>query len=321
MYTSIQTVTGAYPIEKLEKVLMHEHIVLGYAGWFYDPRCAVMDHDAAEKKTLERLYKLRDRGVNLVVDPCPIELGRNPAFMQEMSYKSGVQIVCSTGFDLQARGYLSAFRHATAEELSEIYLYEIEHGIGEEKIRPGIIKVATGEGAITEYEDRCIQAACIASRKSGLPIITHTEKGTMGPEQARRMKEYGVEPHRCLIGHCCANSDLRYQKQIFDEGAYVGFDRFGNEWHGDEYFRFATLTALIHMGYSNRLFLGTDSVAWLLKALPGKRNYENWDPVRIFDEVIPELRRRGCTEEDIENMTVLNAKRFFRGEPVETKEN
>ena len=146
MYTTIQTTTGLFPIDKLENVLMHEHIVLGYAGWFYDPRCAEFNHAAAEEKTLDRLKKLRDRGVNLVVDPCPIELGRNPGFMQEMSVKSGVQIMCSTGFDLEVRGCMSAFRNATAEELRDIYLYEIENGIGPEHVKPGIIKVATGFG-------------------------------------------------------------------------------------------------------------------------------------------------------------------------------
>ena len=295
MYKTIQTTTGQFSIQKLEKVLMHEHIVLGYAGWFYDPRCAEFDHAKAEEKTLDRLKRLRDYGVNLVVDPCPIELGRNPVFMQEMSVKSGVQIMCSTGFDLEARGYLSAFRTATAEEIRDIYLYEIENGIGPERIKPGIIKVATGYGQITDYEDRCIHAACMASIQSGLPIITHTEKGTMGPEQARAFKRYGVAADRCLIGHCCANPDLRYQKSILDEGVYVGFDRFGNEWHGDDYFRMATLTALIHMGYSDHLFIGTDSVAFLLKELPGNRNFEHWDPVRLFDTIIPELEKRGAT--------------------------
>lgn len=52
MYKTIQTTTGQFSIQKLEKVLMHEHIVLGYAGWFYDPRCAEFDHAKAEEKTL-----------------------------------------------------------------------------------------------------------------------------------------------------------------------------------------------------------------------------------------------------------------------------
>ena len=50
MYKTIQTTTGQFSIQKLEKVLMHEHIVLGYAGWFYDPRCAEFDHAKAEER-------------------------------------------------------------------------------------------------------------------------------------------------------------------------------------------------------------------------------------------------------------------------------
>lgn len=307
----IQTVTGPLAVQRLERVLMHEHIVLGYAGWFYDPRCTVFDHDKAQRQTLDRLKKLRDRGVNLVVDPCPIELGRAPAFMQEMSQKSGVHIVCSTGFDLQARGYLSAFREATAEEICDIYLSEIREGIGPEKIRPGIIKVATGHSVITEYEQRCIQAACQASIASGLPIITHTERGTLGPEQARCFRSHGVDPRRCLIGHCCASSDLRYQQAILEEGVYVGFDRFGNHWHGDDNFRFSTLVALIHMGYARRLFLGTDSVAHLLKTLPGNRDMQDWDPVLIFDRIVPRLAEHGVSAQDIEAMLANNARDFW----------
>lgn len=309
----IRTVTGDFAVDKLERVLMHEHIVIGYAGWFYDPRCAEFDYETAALQTLLRLKKIRDRGVNLVVDPCPIELGRNPEFMQKMSVQSGVQIVCSTGFDLQARGYMSAFRGATADDIYDIYMYEIENGIGDAKIKPGVIKVATGFGGITEYENRCIEAAGRASVETGLPIITHTEKGTMGPEQVKALKMFGARPEKCLIGHCCANSDLTYHKAIFDEGAYVGFDRFGNSWHGDDYFRVATLAALIHMGYSERLFISCDSVAYLLKKIPGDRDMKNWDPVYLLDTILPWLRQCGVSENDIDNMLCNNAKRFFGG--------
>ena len=66
---TVRTVTGEFPVDKLQKVLMHEHIVLGYAGWFYDPRCAEFDYKTAEEQTLLRLSQLKERGVNLVVDP------------------------------------------------------------------------------------------------------------------------------------------------------------------------------------------------------------------------------------------------------------
>lgn len=310
---TVRTVTGEFPVEKLKKVLMHEHIVLGYAGWFYDPRCARFDYKTAEEQTLMRLGQLKERGVNMVIDPCPMELGRNPEFMQDMSRKSGMEIVCSTGFDLQERGYLSAFRGATVEDIYEIYMYEIEKGIGEARIKPGVIKVATGYGAITEYEMRCVEAAARAGAAAHLPVITHTEKGTMGPEQSQALKRFGMKAEQCLIGHCCANSDLKYHKAILDEGAYIGFDRFGNKWHGDDYFRIATLIALISMGYSEKLFISCDSVAYLLKKIPGERDMSNWDPIYLLDTIVPTLLEKGVQKQDIDNMLCHNAKRFFEG--------
>ena len=49
---------------------------------------------------------------------------------------------------------------------------------------------------------------------------------------------------------------------------------------------------------------------------PGNRDYRYWDPVRLFDVIIPELKQRGATEQDIRNLTRDNAKRFFSGEAI-----
>ncbi len=141
---------------------MHEHIVLGYAGWFYDPRCAEFDHAKAEEKDAGQAEAPARLRVKFGGGSRPIELGRNPVFMQEMSVKSGVQNMCSTGFDFRGPRIFVGIPTATAEEIRDIYLYEIENGIGPERIKPGIIKVATGYGQITDYEDRCIHAACMA---------------------------------------------------------------------------------------------------------------------------------------------------------------
>lgn len=307
----IRTVCGDVHPTEIRKVLMHEHIVLGYAGWFYDPTIAPFDHSEAMDAALSRMEDLKERGVNLIVDPTPIELGRDAEFVQDVSSRSGMHIVCSTGFDLEARGGLSAIRHCTPDDILEIYMKEIEEGIGAAHVKPGIIKLATGYDAISEYEEACLRAAAIASRRTGLPIVTHTERGTMGPQQARMLKRYGADPGKCLIGHCCANSDLRYQREILEEGVYIGFDRFGNSWHGDDWLRLHTLTALLHMGYADHIFLSTDSVAyWMGRKIKG-RDTRHWDPVYLFDEIIPALYQRGIGEDMILAMTEENAKCFW----------
>ena len=72
-----------------------------------------------------------------------------------------------------------------------------------------------------------LDAACIAQRATGVPIITHTQDGVCGPEQQDAFRAGGVELHRCLIGHCCGNADPGYHRRVCEGGSYIGFDRIG----------------------------------------------------------------------------------------------
>ena len=161
------------------------------------------------------------------VDPCPIELGRDAALMAEIAEKSEMNVVCTTGFYFEAMGLPVYWRARTTEEIAELYIREITHGIGTTGVRAGAIKVATGAPAITPLERKFLDAACIAQRATGVPIITHTQDGVCGPEQAQAFGEGGVEAHRCLIGHCCGNPDPAYHRRVVETGAYIGFDRIG----------------------------------------------------------------------------------------------
>jgi len=308
----IRTVTGEIEISQLNYVLMHEHLKIGYAGWHLDPFSPKYIKEEVKERAVDLLSELKSHGVNCIVDPCPMELGRDPEFMAEISQLSGVYIVCSTGFDLEERGNLLAIRRLSTEQILEIYLKEIEDGIGETGIRPGIIKAATGYNAITSYEEKCLTAASMAASQSGLSIITHTEKGTMGLEQVRLFNQFGVASNKCLIGHCCANHDLSYHVGIMEEGAYVGFDRFGNNFFAKDEMRIGTLTGLIHMGYSKQLMISCDSVCHYMGRMPfPKDSIKNWNPLYIFNGVIPSLREKGVTMEQINTILSDNPKRYF----------
>lgn len=311
----IETVTGKVEFSKLKYVLMHEHLKIGYSGWHLDPLAPKYIRTEVLKKSVDRLVELKSHGVNCIVDPCPMELSRDPEFMAEVSQLSGVYIVCSTGFDLEERGHLLAIRRLPMEQILEIYLKEIEEGIGETRIRPGIIKAATGYATITEYEQKCLTAASLASVQSGLPIITHTEGGTMGLEQIQLFKKIGVKANNCLIGHCCANHDLRYHVGIMEEGAYVGFDRFGNEFFTNDRLRIDTLTGLIHMGYTEQLMISCDSVCSYMGRAPfPPESIQNWTPLYIFNGVIPALKEGGVSDKDIDTILSQNPKRYFQTE-------
>ena len=93
----VQTVLGPIDASDLGPTLMHEHILFSYPGDELDPTGTWTRADALAIAT-ERMEQLKEYGVRTFVDPCPIEMGRDPELMAEVSQRTGMNIVCATGF-------------------------------------------------------------------------------------------------------------------------------------------------------------------------------------------------------------------------------
>ena len=94
---AINTVTGTASPEQLGTTLMHEHLLIGWAGWELDCAAPKFERKAALKNCVERLKEVRDLGLETFVDPCPMDIGRDVTFMAEVASASGVRIICATG--------------------------------------------------------------------------------------------------------------------------------------------------------------------------------------------------------------------------------
>lgn len=330
MTTMVQTVTGPIPLAALGRTLMHEHLFIAFGGAEFDPT-ATFDRPAFIAEATRRLVELREvHGVRSFVDPCPIELGRDVTMMKEISEKSGVHVICTTGFYFEEQGLPPYWRARTVDEIAELYIREITHGIGTTGIKAGAIKVATGAPAITELEKRFLAAACIASRATGVPIITHTQDGVGGPEQQRLFADGGVEAHRCLIGHCCGNADPAYHRRIVDGGSYIGFDRIGIPRLMPDETRADNVARLVKDGFRRQIMLSQDRhCAWLgkfqrqttpreLARIEELRAAGKWPPPYsyIFTDFLPLLHARGVSPADIGVMLDENPRRFFAGEAI-----
>jgi phosphotriesterase-related protein len=314
---SINTVTGSVNADKLGTTLMHEHLLIGLAGWELDTKAPRFERKTALKHSVERLKELKDLGLGTFVDPCPNDIGRDVQFMAEVGYASGVNVVCSTGLYKEDLGNTAYFKHRSLEEISDILVSEIKDGIGETGIKAGLIKCATGKDHITEYEQKCLRAAARAAKKTGTPITTHTEDGTMGREQLDIFAEEGVDLAHVVIGHSCGSSDLKYHTEMLDRGCYLGFDRFGLDLVHPDRLRMAALIGLVGIGFEKQLVLSHDSVAcWLGREMPEldpktQKAVRNWHPAHIFKNIIPALKEAGVGEKKINSMMVDNPRRFF----------
>jgi len=323
---TVNTVLGPISPDELGATLVHEHIVYGQPGWYGDT-VAPLDRPAVVAEAVEVMGRLKSYGLSTYVDATPNDTGRDPELYREIAEASGMQIICSTGYYPEFDGATGYFKFRAMvgnppEEIYELLTTEITAGIGDTGVQAGVIKIGSSEGEITDYERMFFTAAARVQRETGVPIITHTELGTMGPQQAELLIAEGADPSRVMIGHMSDNDDVAYQRATLDQGVSVAFDRMGLEVNPDcpdDGRRIACLIELIGAGYGDRLMLSHDAIIRFLGRpldVPPEVAplIANWEPTHLFRNVIPALKKGGVTDDQIRTITEHNPRRLFGGD-------
>jgi phosphotriesterase-related protein len=138
-----------------------------------------------------------------------------------------------------------------------------------------------------------------AEHKIGLPVLDFLTKA-------------GVDPTRIVIAHAGDSNDLDYLREIADTGAWLGCDRYGIEVFNSSADRIETLLKLIELGYTDQIHLSHDGAAWY-DFMACNPLFEGQEPdyLLIHNELLPALRERGVTQQQIDQMMVENPRRFF----------
>jgi phosphotriesterase-related protein len=326
MTARVQTVTGPIAPEQLGRTLMHEHVLVGYAGWEADWIRPGPSRREMIARAVDKLEEIKAEGITSMIDPCPCDLGRDIELTAEVAQRARFQIVAATGLYYESEGGAahwktrSAFGGAQDEAMAELFIRELEQGVASTGIRPGIIKVASGFDAITDYETSVMRAAAKASTVAGVPITTHTDRGTMGPEQQAILTGAGAAPNRIVIGHSCGTSDAEYHDRLVAGGTYLGFDRFGLDLIHPDAQRVESLLRLIRRGAGKRVVVSHDTV-WCWRGQPIAKPLLDeiekvWTPSHFTRRIVPRLLDGGATKDDVENLLIHNPRRFFAGEKL-----
>ena len=319
----INTVLGPVSADELGVTLMHEHLVFSYLGWECDALSPPYDRQAAADACIRALGDAKSYGLHTLVDATATDMGRDVEMQKMVSDKLGINIICATGFYTEKYGKAGYFKlrgmyYDIVAELCETMSREITQGIGDTRVKAGVIKVGTGHGRISSYEEKMLKAAARAQKETGVPIITHTEAGTMGVEQADLLISEGADPKRIVIGHMCGNSDLNYHVSVLDKGVNIAFDRLGIDVLFPDRLRKACLIGLMGIGYTDNIFISQDSWAYRLGRpfeFPEevKPLLANWTYAHVFKNIIPALKEAGVSEQKISNLMVENPRRLFGG--------
>lgn len=317
--TIIESVRGPVDTNQLGRVLMHEHIFVlspdimnNYdTGWDEDVRVAA---------AISRLKALKAKGISTVVDLTVVGLGRYIPRIQQVNAEVDINIIVATGiytyndtpFYFHFRGPGKMFE--MPEPMIEMFVNDVEKGIGDTGVKAGILKCATDEPGITEGVERVLRAVAVAHRATGVPISTHTHAEThRGLEQQDIFDQEGVDLTQVVIGHCGDSTDIDYLKEVMKRGSFIGMDRFGLGTILPFEDRVKTVATLCEQGFANQMVLSHDAscfIDWLpedqLPILLPKWSYEH-----ITNEVLPALKQRGVTDQQINQMFIDNPRRIF----------
>jgi phosphotriesterase-related protein len=262
----VRTVLGDIPATELGVCYAHEHLIIDPS--FTTQQTPDFLIDDGERACAE-LSDAFAAGAHAMVDSMPMASGRNVRKLAEVSRKSKIHVLCPTGLHL--RKYYPVWHwcgKASADELAELFVREIEEGIdandgnGPEwkrtPNRAGLIKIATGLDKIDEPERRLFEAASRAHRQTGAPILTHTERGTAALEQIELLRTLGVDLRHVILSHTDRKPDLAYHRQILSSGVRVEYDSAFRWKPGQPNHTLNLLISLLNE-FSKQIMLGMDA--------------------------------------------------------------
>lgn len=315
----VPTVTGSIPVEQLGRTLAHEHVfVVGEE--FRQNYQADWDEEEKIAQAVRDLDELKSLGIDSIMDPTVVGLGRYVPRIQRIAEQTDLNIVVATGvytynevpfqFHFSGPGLL----FDAPEPMTELFVTDIENGIAGTGVKAGFLKCAIEEQGMTPGVERVMRAVAQAHVRTGVPITVHTNvHNRSGLDAQRVLREEGADLTKVVIGHSGDSTDLDYLMELADAGSILGMDRFGLDVLLPFEQRVGTVAQLVKRGYADRMVLAHDAscfIDWFdpqakAQAVP------NWNFRHISEDVLPALVERGVSEEQIQTMLVDNVRRYF----------
>lgn len=337
------TVLGPVDPETLGPTITHEHLLIDFRVVFQPPEVASQAGLALEKLTLSNLGWIRhnwnssldnlmlldeevaisearhffNAGGGTMVDVTSNGLGRDPQALARISRATGLNVVMGGGHYIGAT-HPPEFEVASAGEIAEEIIRDIENGVGDTGVRTGIIGEVGVSAPWTETERKTVQAAVIAQVQTGAPVLIHPGRDEELPLQIlEAIAEWGGDLTHTVMGHIERTIYSRDAlKRLAETGAFLNFDLFG---HDSSYYplapqsympndaqRLDQIIFLIDQGHIEQVLLAHDVCSkHRLKQYGG----HGWD--HIISRVVPQMLARGVSREQIDRMLIDNPRRML----------
>jgi phosphotriesterase-related protein len=319
----VETARGPVELARLGRTLMHEHVFLTapevQANWTL-PDGLAWDEQDRITAAAARLNELHAAGISTLVDLTVVGLGRDIPRIARVAALTDLNIVVATGLfvltDIQRPFYYKGPGTALGgpEPLTDLFIQDIEDGIAGTGIKAAMLKCVTDTAGLTPGVERVLRATARAHRRTGVPISTHTDAATRrGLDQQRIFDDEGVDLSRVIIGHSGDTTDLDYLEELIRRGSWLGMDRFGVDVFLPFEDRVGVVAELCARGHHDRMLLSHDTSCFddAMPAAAVASVLPRWSYLHILKDVVPALRERGVTAEQIDAMLIGNPRRVF----------
>ena len=306
----IETVRGPIGAGEMGVTLVHEHLLVDFAGAEKVSRSRY-DADEAFRVILPHLQDLQKRGCRTLFECTPAYLGRDPLLLRRLSEASGLHIVTNTGY-YGAANDTAVPRHAymeTARQLAARWTAEHRDGIEGTGIRPGFIKTGVDAGPLSDIDRKLVEAGAQCHLDTGLTLAVHTGDGVAALEVVSVLERLGVSPEAYVWVHAQNENDTATRSWAAHQGAWVELDGVGPGSLGTH------VEAAFDLFRRDRLdrVLVSQDAGWYHVGEPGGGAYR--PHTYLFDTFVPALRARGLGEAEIRTLLVANPAAAFAIRP------
>lgn len=334
----VQTVLGPVPPEAIGWALMHEHVLcdvtppdLAAAGgpeveitlqncWEVRHHwCRHLGNHRLDREdvAIAELLRLKAAGGTTLVELTCTGIAPDPEGLARVSAASGVHIVMGCGQYVDS--YLDPeVAGRSVDDLAAEMIAAVRDGGGPSALRAGIIGEIGCSNPWTETERKILHAAAIAQRETGAALNIHPPRRPIHPaEVVAFVRACGGDPERTVISH--VDRTLFVEDEVLrlaDTGAVVEFDFFGIESSHypfqedvdlpNDGMRLRLIRRLIEHGHGARIAVSHDICTKTRLTRWGGHGYAH-----LFENVVPMMRRRGFTEDEIETLLVRTPRRLL----------
>ncbi|MFC5653821.1 phosphotriesterase [Paenibacillus solisilvae] len=311
----VRTVLGDIDSTDLGMVYAHEHLIISGGLGVMKKSDLLLNSVEAACREVEDVKRYN---IKTFVDMMPLDCGRHPEHLVEISRQTNTHVIAATGFH-KPMYYddIHWIYKYTEEQIRDLLVAEVTEGMDRhsyngpiiERIpaRAGLLKGASDYNRISAVSKKLFVSVAEAQKMTGAPISTHTEEGTMGLEQIQFMTDLGVSPESIIICHTDRNPDLEYHLSMLQTGAFLEYDNASRIKYWPDSMIIDLIVKVVEAGYEDQILLGTDfALRSYWKAYGGGPGMAH-----LAASFIPRLKQNGLSEETIAKFMVHNPARAF----------